>query len=294
MSSPNSSSRRRRVTREYFNDSKLDYFESEIRACHRCKRRFLSQRTVLSDRPCNEFPDHCFNCVVCSHLTDFPLLTPTEQNKRTPKKGLPVFPAEVETARDWVLRGLLLLQLYAEQGNNRSIEVLVEFGFLSTWILELVARRTPEVLRPWARQSMSWPMFLGPKRNRHNDHLLKALQVAAETPVGRWQPEAPTTAAALLMSVWLTINQVELKLPPLSKFTAKRWFEAGWHGLLFATHGAPESDDLLGKIGTHRRGHSERNNLQRKATSRTDKCNVRDGIKKQLWQSFKNFIPPKN
>jgi hypothetical protein len=94
---------------------------------------------------------------------------------------------------------------------------------------------------------------------------------------------------------WLLNNQSALGVPPLTAKTRKLWFSTGWKALLVETNGHPEHHPYMRKIGTHYGDHSKNTGAQAKVTNATREANIRGGIRKQLWQSFKSVtknIPP--
>jgi hypothetical protein len=90
--------------------------------------------------------------------------------------------------------------------------------------------------------------------------------------------------------MWLRTNQTALGLPELTtQATRKQWFEMGWTALLDVTGERPETDSHLRQIGQHYGEHSKNTGAQKRFTPATRESNIRAGIKKQLWQSFRNL-----
>jgi hypothetical protein len=159
-------------------------------------------------------------------------------------------------------------------------------------ILGAVAKRNPDVLRPIARKQLFWPDLIGVKEGSsdHNKWLLKHLEVGKECPMrGKWNPKSPATQIALLMYTWLRTNQGALELPLLTQETKKQWFEAGWTALLDVTEHCPEKITHLRQIGQHYGQHSKNVGAQTRVTPATRESNIREGIRKQVWQSFQNL-----
>jgi hypothetical protein len=82
------------------------------------------------------------------------------------------------------------------------------------------------------------------------------------------------------------------KLAPLTKDSAPRWFEIGWHLLVEKHNGHPESDPTLGKLGSFRKLHSEHVGQQKTVTARTAESNIRDGIKQRIADALVSLAPP--
>jgi hypothetical protein len=179
----------------------------------------------------------------------------------------------------------------AVKGNQAVIKDLLEGATRLIAILQAVAENNPEVLRPIARKVLWWPDFIGVKGEfDKNRRLLEHLEVGKECSMrGKWQPESRATASALLMHTWLHTNQGSLALPRLTRATRKQWFEAGWNALRDSTGGHPERNSFFRQIGLHYGEHSKKVGAQQKVTPATLESNIRAGIKKQLWQSFKSL-----
>ena len=75
------------------------------------------------------------------------------------------------------------------------------------------------------------------------------------------------------------------ELPPLTKRTAKKWFNVGWDALMEATEGHPERDPELRPLGIYRARHSVYEGAQKKETPGTVEANIRDGIKARLLEA---------
>lgn len=75
--------------------------------------------------------------------------------------------------------------------------------------------------------------------------------------------------------LWTPETKAAMKLPPLSKATAKEWLDnVGWPLVLAATSGEPEKDPDLKRLGTYRG---------------TEPSRIRDAIKKSLRQALASF-----
>jgi hypothetical protein len=180
----------------------------------------------------------------------------------------------------------------AVRGDQAVIKGLLDSASTVIAILGAIAKNNPDVLRPVARKLLVWPDLIGVKEGyrKKNKWLLKHLEVGKECSMrGKWNPEAPATQTALLMLTWLRTNQGVLGLPSLTGGTRSQWFGAAWAALLDATEDHPEKDAYLRQIGWHYGQHSKRTRAQKKVTPATRESNIRAGIKKQLWQSFKNL-----
>ncbi len=279
------------TAKRFYNSSKRDYVEEKQAECENCGGSFTDSRIVWGGKPATNFRGTCENCWQCSLLPPIPLLTTKPRTQVSLKSDVRMKPEDVDLIRSKNVENLTVLYCLAGNGDERALQVLLELGFLLTHFLEVFARRQPEKLRPYARKELAWPMFTGPKRGKTNETLLRNIELARDIKLGKWNPEARTTSAALVMWVWLCQNCAELKLPPFDRQTAKQWFEKGWSAVLYATRGKPEKDEFLRQTGEHRKRHSEQIGQQSHATAATREANIRDGIKWQLWQSFQNFVP---
>lgn len=282
-----------RTAKNYFNASRLDYSESKQADCKKCGRVFRDERIVWGGRPLTDFRGMCESCSKISLLPRIPLLTTAPQTQVSLKCDVRMTEEEAVGAMAKNYGNLTALYCLAANGDKRALPILLELGFLMTHFLEMFAKCQPEKLRPYAHHALSWPMFAGPKSGKTNDVLLRQIELGHNLSIGKWNLRAPSTCAARIMWNWLGQNRSDLKLPPFDRKTAKQWFDQGWAALLYATEGKPEKDNFLRGIGKHRERHSENGKVpqQEKFTPATGEANIRDGIKKQLWQSFKNFIP---
>jgi hypothetical protein len=77
-----------------------------------------------------------------------------------------------------------------------------------------------------------------------------------------------------------------LKLKPLSADSVNQWFDTAWKVILDRTHGRPEKDEQLRKLGEHRKRHT----ITAKPGSKTIESNIRDGIKERLREAFSEVI----
>ena len=180
----------------------------------------------------------------------------------------------------------------AVKGDQTVIKALLDGATTLIAILGAIAEDNPDVLRPIARKLLVWPDLIGTKEGylAKNKWLLEHLEVGKGSSMrGKWQPESRTTATALLMHTWLHTNQGALALPRLTQGTRKQWFQAGWNALLDETGGHPERNNYLRQIGAHYGEHSKKVGAQKKVTPATRESNTREGIRKQLWQSFQSL-----
>jgi hypothetical protein len=217
------------------------------------------------------------------------------------KSSGPVQPSDSRLSLDLAksLKRSMLSQIetlfhFADNGDAYANRILLDVAMASNLFLESIAGRQPELLRPLARQLLIWPALIGPKSatDEKNKLLLKRLEVAKNYPYsGKWNPKSPSTKVAIMMERWLQESADILQLPPLRNLAAaKQWFECGWEALSLVTAGAPEKNEFLRKIGLHREKHSEQRGQQTKATAKTGETNIRDGIRKQVQQSFLSLV----
>jgi hypothetical protein len=237
---------------------------------------------------------------------------PISHERKTPPGCTPfLLPKPIEEVpKDW--RGIdgLIQELYspdegpeqslpealglffaAVKGNQAVIKVLLDRAGMLIAILRAIAKNNPDILRPVARRLLVWPDLIGVKAGyrQNNEWLLKHLEVGKECSIrGKWNPNAPATQTALGMWIWLQTNQSALELPRLTQTTRKQWFKAGWTALLDVTYHHPEKHAYLRQIGLHYGKHSEKTGAQKRVTPATRESNIREGIRKQVWQSFQN------
>lgn len=180
----------------------------------------------------------------------------------------------------------------ADRGDGLAIKSLLDGAFTAINFLRVIAQRNPDVLRPYARKASLWPDLIGKRKVsiEWNRWLLDTLEVGKESPFrGKANYKAPATQTAALMRHWLTENRTILGLPILTQGTRKQWFEIGWDALLYVSGEHPENDNYLRQIGSHYRQHSKNIGAQEKVAPATGEANIRAGIKKQVWQSFRSI-----
>ncbi len=180
----------------------------------------------------------------------------------------------------------------ADRGDGLAIRSLVDGAFTAITMLRVIAQRHPDILRPYARRTPVWPDLIGKRKvsMEWNKRLLDTLEVGKESPFrGKANYKAPATQTAALMRHWLTENRTILDLPILIQGTRKQWFEIGWDALLYVSAEHPENDNYLRQIGVHYGQHSKKIGAQKQVTPATREVNIRAGIKKQVWQSFRSI-----
>jgi len=223
-------------------------------------------------------------------LTPFLLLRPPEELPRH-SLGVRRLIAQLvspDESRESVADALGLY-FAAVKGNQAAIVRLLHHSATLIAILEAIAEDNPDVLRPIARKQFVWPALIGSKHFDKNRSLLRHLQVGKKCSIrGKWNPKSRATSMALGMYMWLKMNQDALGLPHLTLETKKQWFETGWSVLCDVTDRHPEKDTFLRQIGQHYGQHSKNTGAQKRVTPRTRESNIRAGIRKQLWQSFRN------
>jgi hypothetical protein len=184
------------------------------------------------------------------------------------------------------------LFVHADRGDGPAIRSLVDGAFTAIKFLRVIAQRNPDVLRPYARKADVWPDLIGKRKVsvEWNRWLLDTLEVGKESPLrGKANYKAPATQTAAFMLHWLKENRATLGLPILTQGTRKQWFEMGWDALLYVSGEHPESDSYLRQIGSHFGQHSKNIGAQEKVTPATREANIRAGIRKQVWQSFRSI-----
>ena len=180
----------------------------------------------------------------------------------------------------------------ADRGDGPAIRSLLDGAFTAIKFLRVIAQRNPDVLRPYARKAPLWPDLIGKRKVsiEWNRWLLDTLEVGKESPLrGKANYKAHATQTAALILYWLQENQATLGLPILTLRTRKQWFEIGWDALLYVSGEHPEKDNYLRQIGSHYGQHSKNIGAQEKVTPATREANIRAGIRKQVWQSFRSI-----
>jgi len=202
---------------------------------------------------------------------------------------------EGEAMRVNTLKNLVYLYRLADNGDQSAITILANMAYHSVDFLEKITRREPELLRPFARQCLVWPALISRKkaRNEINQWLLRELQVNADKPAGKWNPNSPATATAICMEGWLKQNADELGLPELNAGTVKKWFEKGWEALLIATEFKPEDNEFLAEIGKSAKGKKSTSRGMAAQTPGMLRDDVRAKIKELVFKSFHNVVKSK-
>lgn len=285
--------------RHYFNDSGLDYEEYDRISCMECGANFEDSRIVWGGKPLSEFPVLCPQCTPTfpiGSVTDLePPLTPLvmlkelgpEESRKIPDNWF--VPADAEQFQSEYLVRIQGIARLASWGNLTAATLLYNIASAATLHLQNVARKRPSMLKTFATKAPNWPTFIskinkkGTCRNsQFNQWLSETLQIASESPwTGKWKSTSRASQSAVQLLSWLIENQAFLKLPPLSEKTVVHWFDEGWRYLVAFFRGHPEKDPYLRKIGIHRREHNRSTHA-----AATKEGNIRDGIKKQLRQSF--------
>ena len=83
--------------------------------------------------------------------------------------------------------------------------------------------------------------------------------------------------------------QMIMGLPPLNRASADKWAGVVWKMVLGIHEGHPEKNRELRSMGNYRARHHEVTGA-RKATGRTAAANVRDGIKRRIFKSFRELV----
>ena len=78
-----------------------------------------------------------------------------------------------------------------------------------------------------------------------------------------------------------------MALPELTQASADIWATAIWKSVLRTSNGKPEDNPDLRKIGEYRKRHSEHIGQQKKVTQKTEKANIRDGIRDRIFKAVR-------
>jgi hypothetical protein len=292
-------------SRSYFNDTGLDYDETGEVKCINCGQSFEGTRLVWGGQTSIDFPVLCKPC-----SSSYPSAPKTKPGELTPytllrKEGpeemrsIPnnwFVPADGNDFQDEFVHRIAGVARLAQWGNLTAATLLYNVATVATLHLQNVARKRPTLLKKFSTKADTWPTLIGTlnkkgkcRNSTFNQWLSDTLEIGRESLWrGKWKASSPATQCALQMITWLFNNRTLLKLPTLNKKTQLQWFSAGWAALCQACGGHPETDEYLRKIGNHRATHNSGTNK-----AATTEANIRDGIKKQIRQSFislcKNF-----
>lgn len=233
------------------------------------------------------------------------------------------------------------LQANAAAGDELAMKMLVTFLLEAVDWLGGVSHRQPELVRQIARQRFHWPMLWAQHSQVVKDcrGYAKRIQLKEGEPPyskgewgkgwgGKWSTatlwaigiratiEANKVQVHLarllsqqadLKTEWKAIPQWAkdcLKLRPLTKDTAPKWFEVGWLAILEHTKGHPEDVPELRALGEHRAGKYARRYvkaqagrtraeiLHRKESPKaTAAADARSRIKERIAQALQSLAP---
>ena len=209
-----------------------------------------------------------------------------------------------------------------DNGNREAADSLVQLGIYIAGILEEQSVKHLEIFKFIAELQPVWPALVAP--TPHNSQYvkkrMKMLGLASKSdfsmhPQARWSPSniATWNAISIIGTIranqeWKKIRQTLItenrnspipikftappawvkkcwELPPLTKRTAKEWFNVGWDALMEVTDGHPEHDSELRPLGLYRTRHSVYVGAQKIETPGTVEANIRDGIKARLLEA---------
>jgi hypothetical protein len=195
------------------------------------------------------------------------------------KEGLRVY----HQAGESVVR---LIRL-AEDGDELSVRGLLMLACVTVDAIGSIARRRPELVHPFSRNSLFWPAFISRKRafTEANKKLIDTVQLGTGGILSerQWQPLAPSTHFAQTLFVKGQLRAFpELRLP-FTRKTKEQWFEKNWNAWLKEGF-KPEESELLAPLGKSKATKKPKycKNL-RKATQ---DANVRAEIKAKVWKAF--------
>ena len=209
-----------------------------------------------------------------------------------------------------------------DKGNQEAADSLVQLGIYIAGIVEEQSIKHLEVFKYIAERQPVWPALVTP--TPHNSQYIKqrmkilGLALKSEFAMhskARWSPAniATWNAMSIIGTIranqeWKEVRQTFITknkkspipvkiieppawvkkcwaLSPLTKQTAKEWFNVGWDALMEATEGHPERDPELRPLGIYRARHSVYEGAQKKETPGTVEANIRDGIKARLLEA---------
>lgn len=181
---------------------------------------------------------------------------------------------------------------FAKEGNELSICALVDIAVRAICALNRdVLKEHPEIVRRASRTGVTWPGMISRKRSlvEANKRLMDNLQLGGGSIFSqkKWQPNAPSTQAALGLFLPYLYRVDWSARPPLTKKEKRELFDAAWEGIL-ASGIQPEHVEKLAALGRSRQTKVPKycKNLH----SATRNANVRDEIKRQLWKAFDNLL----
>ena len=178
--------------------------------------------------------------------------------------------------------GIKRLRDFALAGDKAAMRCLGSLLWDGVSDLCEIARRHPELVRPWSRECNVVPVLTG-KNLGHKKELKVMLDAFAvgeaspcrvNPPLRRRGPDVTNLANRIAASLCGYLNDYRdssgvplmpscervrmiSRLPPLSKATWKKWADAGWESILHVTGGKPEEDEDLKDLGvkaTHKAG----------------------------------------
>jgi len=167
-----------------------------------------------------------------------PFMTITRREKKEWPEPRPGVWAYREQGQDHKRQLDRLLSRALHDGDSRAVDLLLRLAWGAVSALDTLARDRPEVLRPFARDQIMWPAFIGKKRALSgtkrdgppslNEWLIHTIELGKDSPHrGQWNPHSLATAQAIVMHHWLAENQGALNLPDLTKATLDCWFKIG-------------------------------------------------------------------
>ena len=175
----------------------------------------------------------------------------------------------------------------AEDGDELSVRGLLMLACVTVGEIELIARRRPELVYPFSRNSVFWPAFISRKRafTQANKKLIDTVQLGRGGFLSEreWQPSAPSTQFAQTLFVIGRLRAFpDLRLP-FTRKTKKQWFEKNWNALLKDGF-KPEENKLIAPLGKSKA--TKKPKYCKHLRKATQDANVRAEIKSKVWKAF--------
>jgi len=222
--------------------------------------------------------------------------------------------SDKELSEEILARVEMLARRVPDEKDADAANHIYELTTILTSALSQLEILAPQKFDDLIKNNPSWPINYSITSNLHQKDIehYRERGLGSLSPVnlnaGYMTPQSEYLRQIIetFINIWKSYNNREIPigvtvvnknviqkisaLPRPSKSSLKEWQEAIWEALLLKTKGAPESNSRLREIGGYRRNHSVYIGQQDKATPKTSNSNIRDGIKKALFQKIKTLL----
>jgi hypothetical protein len=181
----------------------------------------------------------------------------------------------------------------AKAGNKLAVTVLWDIACDLVSNLNSIAEKHSKLVHSISRNTPFWPSLISRKRasKQYNAKLMDALQLGEGDVYStkKWQIEAPSTQAAIVLFVTAQVNARTWHLPPLTKKNKRIWFDASWNDMLKEGI-VPEDSPLLSQLGRSAIGKKSVSRGMADQTEGMKRDDMRAEIKRQVWKAFDRLI----